>query len=100
MPELQKRTCTSSAPSSQTSISVLNPFTGNVLWNCLLLDALNISHPANDATSTQLIQAFPFRRGEQWMMAMKARIFEQYGKGDNNFLRELVVDEEDFFATL
>ncbi len=33
------------------------------------------------------------------MMAMKARLFQQYGKGDNNFLCELVVDE-DFLATL
>ncbi|KAL4785781.1 hypothetical protein BJX76DRAFT_355830 [Aspergillus varians] len=55
------------------------PFTGKrALELCLgKLDSLGIPHPAEDATSTRLIQSFSFRRGEQWMMALKAWLFER-----------------------
>ncbi|KAL3470172.1 hypothetical protein BJX99DRAFT_251433 [Aspergillus californicus] len=54
------------------------PFTGKrALELCLpKLDALEIPHPAKDAISTRLIESFSFRRGEQWMMALKAWLFE------------------------
>ncbi|KAL2872519.1 NADAR family protein [Aspergillus lucknowensis] len=56
-----------------------HPFKGKrALELCLSqLDTLQIPHPAENATSTRLLQTFPFRRGEQWMMAMKAWLFER-----------------------
>lgn len=56
-----------------------SPFPGNrALELCLSrLDALEIPHPAEDAISTRLIQSFHFGRGEQWIMAMKAWLFER-----------------------
>lgn len=55
------------------------PFTGKrALELCLAqLDTLGIPHPAEDAISTRLVESFSFRRGEQWMMAMKAWLFER-----------------------
>ncbi|KKK14055.1 hypothetical protein P175DRAFT_0503294 [Aspergillus ochraceoroseus IBT 24754] len=40
------------------------------------LDAMQIPHPDEAAVSTRLIRDFRFGRGEQWMMAMKAWLFE------------------------
>ncbi|KAL2800235.1 hypothetical protein BJX66DRAFT_182684 [Aspergillus keveii] len=55
------------------------PFSGKrALELCIdQLDELKIPHPDKNAISTQLLQAFSFRRGEQWMMALKAWLFER-----------------------
>ncbi|KAL4880694.1 hypothetical protein BJY04DRAFT_69942 [Aspergillus karnatakaensis] len=55
------------------------PFSGKrALERCMpQLDALEIAHPTEDAVSTRLIKSFVFGRGEQWMMALKAWIFER-----------------------
>ncbi|KAL3447338.1 hypothetical protein BJX65DRAFT_94222 [Aspergillus insuetus] len=72
------------------------PFPGKrALELCLdQLDELKIPHPDKDATSTRLLQAFSFRRGEQWMMALKAWLFER----DSVTLGESIedLDEESF----
>lgn len=67
------------------------PFTGErALELCLAqLDTLGIPHPAKDAISTRLVESFSFRRGEQWMMAMKAWLFER----DSVPLGESVIDK-------
>ncbi|KAL4910351.1 hypothetical protein BDW74DRAFT_51165 [Aspergillus multicolor] len=69
-----------------------HPFTGKrALKLCLAqLDELDIPHPAENAISTRLILSFRFRRGEQWMMAMKAWLFER----DFFPLGELVMDDD------
>ncbi|KAJ5816021.1 hypothetical protein N7447_008254 [Penicillium robsamsonii] len=56
----------------------LSPFHGKRgLEICLpLLDELGIAHPSPECYSTLLIHEFGFGRGEQWMMAMKAWLFE------------------------
>ncbi|KAJ6098902.1 hypothetical protein N7467_000437 [Penicillium canescens] len=56
----------------------LSPFPGKGgLEICLpLLDELGIAHPSPKSYSTLLIHEFGFGRGEQWMMAMKAWLFE------------------------
>jgi ribA/ribD-fused uncharacterized protein len=53
---------------------------------------LGIPHLAEDAISTRLIKPFRFRRGEQWMMAMKAWLFER----DSTPLGESVLDDASF----
>ncbi|KAL4889364.1 hypothetical protein BDV59DRAFT_186703 [Aspergillus ambiguus] len=55
------------------------PFTGATALSYTLpkLVALNIPHPPATAVSTRLIRVFPFNRGEQWMMALKAWLFER-----------------------
>ncbi|KAL4965696.1 NADAR family protein [Aspergillus stella-maris] len=73
------------------------PFSGGrALQLCLLqLDELSIPHPAEDATSTRLIKSFGFGRGEQWMMAMKAWLFERL---DIELGEETGVPDPDFDA--
>ncbi|KAL2834241.1 hypothetical protein BDW59DRAFT_156181 [Aspergillus cavernicola] len=68
------------------------PFIGKrALELCLSkFDALEVPHPAKDAISTRLIQSFPFRCGEQWMMALKAWLFER----DSIPLGESVLDHD------
>ncbi|KAL4764842.1 NADAR family protein [Aspergillus foveolatus] len=70
------------------------PFTGQrALELCLAqLDEFDIPHPAEDAISTRLIKSFRFRRGEQWMMAMKAWLFER----ESTPLGESVLDDASF----
>ncbi|KAL4737019.1 hypothetical protein BDV11DRAFT_207142 [Aspergillus similis] len=70
------------------------PFTGQrALELCLpQLDEMDIPHPAEDAISTRLIKSFRFRRGEQWMMAMKAWLFER----DSTPFGESVLDDASF----
>ncbi|KAL4862874.1 hypothetical protein BDV12DRAFT_36505 [Aspergillus spectabilis] len=79
-----------------------NTFVGKcALERCLpQLDALKIPHPAEDAISTQLIKSFSFRRGEQWMMALKAWIFERdsFSLGESVFKED--GDRSDFFDDL
>ncbi|KAL5365188.1 hypothetical protein BJX96DRAFT_181461 [Aspergillus floccosus] len=41
------------------------------------LTELNLSHPPATALSTRLLSISPFARGEQWMMALKAWLFER-----------------------
>ncbi|KAL2802372.1 hypothetical protein BJX63DRAFT_426102 [Aspergillus granulosus] len=55
------------------------PFSGTrALELCLSqLDDLKIPHPDEHALSTRLLQAFSFGCGEQWMMALKAWLFER-----------------------
>ncbi|KAL4943191.1 hypothetical protein BDV06DRAFT_190455 [Aspergillus oleicola] len=73
------------------------PFSGaRSLSLCLSkLDDLNIPHPAEEATSTRLIQSFRFGRGEQWMMAMKAWLFE---RGDVELGEKTGLSNTDFDA--
>lgn len=48
------------------------------------MQKLGVSHPAETALSTRLISIYPFLRGEQWMMAMKAWLFERDACLENN----------------
>ncbi|KAJ5804956.1 hypothetical protein N7474_010843 [Penicillium riverlandense] len=62
------------------------------------LDELGISHPSPESYSTLLIQEFGFGRGEQWMMAMKAWLFECGidDSGSRMFQRTGTVEDEEF----
>ncbi|KAL4794716.1 hypothetical protein BDV19DRAFT_364243 [Aspergillus venezuelensis] len=75
------------------------PFSGaRALKLCLSqLDELKIPHPAEDATSMRLIKSFRFGRGEQWMMAMKAWLFER-GEIELGEEKETGVSAADFDA--
>ncbi|KAL3467088.1 hypothetical protein BJX64DRAFT_248830 [Aspergillus heterothallicus] len=58
------------------------------------LDDLKIPHPDESAISTRLLQAFSFRCGEQWMMALKAWLFERDSVPFGETIEDL--DEESF----
>ncbi|KAL5343858.1 hypothetical protein BJX70DRAFT_1791 [Aspergillus crustosus] len=61
------------------------------------LDALKIPHPAENALSTRLIKSFSFGRGEQWMMALKAWLFERDSIAlSESFIKEDTSDFDSF----